>query len=108
LSQASQTLEGFASLQGDERPTTRTSRSEVLDYLAKWQQRAQKERQLHQEMQWLAENRHRYSGRWIALEGGRLLAVGDTSREVFSKVANCTEPPLVIRIEEEELPFAGW
>jgi len=59
-------------------------------------------------MKWLAENGHRFRGRWIALEGDRLLADGTTSREVFSKVAERSQPPLVIRIDEEELPFAGW
>ena len=70
--------------------------------------RAQKHERFVQEMKWLAENGRKFSGKWIALEGERLLAVGGTSREVFSKVADRTEPPLVIRIDEEELPFAGW
>jgi hypothetical protein len=71
-------------------------------------QRAQRDREYRQELRWLAENRHRFSGRWIALEGDRLLAAGDTSREVFLQVANRPRPPLVIRIDEEDLPFAGW
>jgi len=79
-----------------------------LKYLAGLHERAQKDRQFQQEMRWLAENRHRFSGKWIALKGEYLLAVGTTAKEVFSKVADRNMLPLVIRIDEEELPFAGW
>ena len=70
--------------------------------------RARKDKQFRREMKWIAENRHKFAGRWIALEGDCILAEGLTSKEVFSKVANTAHPPLVIRIEDEELPFAGW
>jgi hypothetical protein len=80
----------------------------ALAFLALLQQRAQRERQTRQEMKWLAENGRRFAGRWIALEGEQLLATGATSREVFSRVAGRAQPPLVIRIDEQELPFAGW
>lgn len=60
------------------------------------------------ERHWLAANRHRYAGRWIAIEGDQLLAVGDTSREVFAQLGDRLRPPLVIRIDEEDLPFGGW
>jgi hypothetical protein len=76
--------------------------------LARLGQRARRQRQLEMERIWLAANRHRYSGRWIALDGDRLLAVGSSSREVFSEVANHAPAPLVIHIVEQELPFAGW
>jgi len=59
-------------------------------------------------MRWLAKNRHEYSGKWIALRGDCLLAVGATAKEVFSRVTGQDTLPLVIRVDEEELPFAGW
>jgi hypothetical protein len=59
-------------------------------------------------MQWLAEHREKFPGKWIALEGEHLLAVGATAREVFSNVADQNPSPLVIRVDEEVLPFAGW
>lgn len=80
----------------------------ALELLQPLGRRAQRDRQFHQEMKWLAENGHRFRSRWIALEGDRLLADGFTSKEVFLKVAERPQPPLVIRVDEEELPFAGW
>jgi hypothetical protein len=37
-----------------------------------------------------------------------LLAVGATAKEVFSRVADRETTPLVIKIADDELPFAGW
>lgn len=61
-----------------------------------------------QEKLWLAENRQRFAGHWIALQGRTLLASGDTAKEVFSRVAGQVPPPLVIRVDDETHPFAGW
>jgi antitoxin (DNA-binding transcriptional repressor) of toxin-antitoxin stability system len=61
------------------------------------------------ELRWLARNRQRYAGRWVALDGDQLLAVGDTAREVYAATANHPRTPLVTRVErEDELYFAGW
>jgi hypothetical protein len=76
--------------------------------LARLRQRAEGGRQFREESTWLADNSRTFSGRWIALEGRQLLAVGATSKEVFSKVANRAKPPLVIHVADEDLPFAGW
>jgi antitoxin (DNA-binding transcriptional repressor) of toxin-antitoxin stability system len=61
------------------------------------------------ELKWLAVNQERYAGRWVALEGDRLLAVGDSAREVCAATANHPRTPLVTRVEpEDEVYFAGW
>jgi antitoxin (DNA-binding transcriptional repressor) of toxin-antitoxin stability system len=61
------------------------------------------------EFKWLALNRRRYAGRWVALDGDRLLAVGDSAREVYAAIANQRQTPLVTRVEpDDELYFAGW
>jgi hypothetical protein len=60
------------------------------------------------ELQWLASNRKDYAGQWVALQGDRLLASGADAREVFLKVRQIVPPPVVVRVEEENLPFAGW
>jgi hypothetical protein len=61
------------------------------------------------ELEWLALNRAKYAGRWVALQGDALLAVGDSAREVYSAIAGREGVPLVTRVDsEEESPFAGW
>lgn len=79
-----------------------------LEAIEKRGTRAMRSRSFQQEVQWLAENRNRFLGRWVALQGNVLLAEGATAREVFQQVAGQELPPLVIRIDSEDLPFAGW
>jgi hypothetical protein len=81
---------------------------DALEHLARYEQRVDSEKKFSEEMNWLAANKRRFAGRWIALEGAQLLVVGNTSREVFSQLPDNATPPLVIRIDEENLPFAGW
>ena len=66
------------------------------------------ERQMS-ELSWLETHREQFAGRWVALEGSVLLAVGDSAREVYAAIARREGAPLVTRVEpEEQLPFAGW
>jgi hypothetical protein len=81
---------------------------ETLRHLAEMERHKALNHQFRRETAWLTANKHRYRGRWIAIEGDQLLAVGATSREVFSQLGTRTQPPLVVRIEEEDRPFAGW
>lgn len=60
------------------------------------------------ESTWLAENRHLYRGKWIALDYDKLLAASFIAKEVFDKVRGYVPTPLVVRIEDDELPFGGW
>jgi len=61
------------------------------------------------EFRWLALNRERYAGRWVALYGDQLLAVGDSAQEVYAAITNRRQTPLVTRVEpEDEVYFAGW
>jgi antitoxin (DNA-binding transcriptional repressor) of toxin-antitoxin stability system len=61
------------------------------------------------EFRWLALNRERYGGRWVALDGDTLLVVGESAQEVYAAIANHRKTSLVTRVEpEDELPFGGW
>lgn len=61
------------------------------------------------ELQWIAAHRDQYAGAWVALVGDRLLAQGDSARQVFASVANSGDRPLVIKIEPQGLDsFGGW
>jgi hypothetical protein len=94
---------GRANMTGDARHAV-----EVLRAMSRQKHQAQRITQFQHERTWLAENRDRFLGRWVALEGHTLLAAGDTAREVFAKVSDRFTPPLVIRIDGDNRPFAGW
>lgn len=80
----------------------------ALEEATQLRERIREKRHFQDELQWLAENRHKFFGQWIALQGAQLLAVGATAKDVFSKVADRKSPPLVVKITDDELPFAGW
>jgi len=60
-------------------------------------------------LRWLNENRDKYSGQWVALDGDRLIASGSTAKEVYSKAKDeGVEIPFVEQVTEEESgPFTG-
>ena len=60
-------------------------------------------------LKWLNENREKYSGQWVALDGDRLIASGPTAKEVYSKAkAEGVEIPFVELVtERESAPFTG-
>jgi hypothetical protein len=62
------------------------------------------------EQLWLTQNQTHYAGRWVALEGARLVAQGSSARQVLEAArAEGYEQPLVMHIPKEaELPFGGW
>jgi len=62
-------------------------------------------------LQWLHENREKYSGQWVALDGDRLIASGPTAKEVYSKAkAGNVEVPFVELVTDREpMPStSGW
>jgi len=60
------------------------------------------------DLRWLAANRQAYLGQWVALHGDHLLAAGPDAKEVFSQVKHLSPPPVLMLVEEDRLPFAGW
>jgi hypothetical protein len=60
-------------------------------------------------LRWLYENREKYSGQWVALDGDRLIASGPTAKEVYLKAkAEGVEIPFVELVTDREpLPFTG-
>jgi hypothetical protein len=62
------------------------------------------------EMRWLAENRDKYAGQWVIVEGDRLIASGPNSQEVFQAAKQAgIEVPFLVQVEpEDQLPFGGW
>lgn len=62
------------------------------------------------EFSWLAQNKHKYLGQYVALNGDELLCYGTNGREVIKKARSLgVRNPLIVHIEEDEdLPFGGW
>ncbi|HKX33173.1 MAG TPA: DUF5678 domain-containing protein [Blastocatellia bacterium] len=58
---------------------------------------------------WMNERAHEYGGRWVALDGNRLIAHGEDAAEVFAAAdADGAYLPLVIYIPPADAPpFAG-
>ena len=80
----------------------------ALAELRKAEQQAEQKKTHQQALAWLAKNRDIYAGQWIALQGGELLANGKDARDVYTRVRGQQPPALVLKIDSEELPFAGW
>jgi hypothetical protein len=60
-------------------------------------------------LRWLDENREKFLGQWVALDGDRLIASGTTAQEVYSKAkAEGVAIPFVELVtERESAPFTG-
>ena len=60
-------------------------------------------------LRWLQENREKYSGQWVALDGDRLIASRSTAKEVYSKAkAEGIEIPFVELVTDRgPVPFTG-
>ncbi len=59
-------------------------------------------RYLDEDVAWLKRNRASYSGQWVALLGGELLAAADTLRDVLASLRErdeLEEPPLIQKVE---------
>lgn len=62
-------------------------------------------------LEWLPKTREKYLGQWVALDGDRLIASGQTAKEVYSKAsAGGVQIPFVELVtEQESVPFiGGW
>ena len=62
------------------------------------------------ELRWLTEHSKEYAGRWVALDGGCLIADGVDAKAVFAAARRSGSPrPLFLRVEPSAaLPFGGW
>jgi hypothetical protein len=62
------------------------------------------------EQEWVRSHGREYSGRWVALDGSRLVAEATGAREALeqARAAGVVSPFLVHMTEPSELPFGGW
>ena len=52
-----------------------------------------------EEFEWIVANRDTYRGRWVAVEGKRLVADAPSYPEIQSRIQKLKSPPLVHRID---------
>ena len=62
------------------------------------------------ERKWLAEHRADYGGKWVVLDGDRLVSVGTNGRDVYEEARRQgIKIPFLARVELlDSLPFGGW
>lgn len=61
-------------------------------------------------LRWLSSHRKQYGGKWVALDGDRLVAAGSSASEVYQAARRAgVTIPFVEQVRlVEKLPFAGW
>jgi hypothetical protein len=63
---------------------------------------------LSQSRKWLEENRHKYIGKWVVLDGGRFIGASDNPKDLVEKARReGVEIPFVKFIEDDNEPFSG-
>ncbi len=59
-------------------------------------------------MNWLRKNREKYAGKYVALEGSRLVGAGKTIREAHEQAKeNGVKSPFLIRVSSENEILSG-
>lgn len=79
----------------------------ALEQIRALHRKQERRRREQAEAEWIAANRARYAGRWVALLGGDLIATGDSAKAVAQAAASAPSTPLIIYLDHD-LPFAGW
>jgi hypothetical protein len=60
-------------------------------------------------LKWVDENRKKYDGQFVVLEGEELIAHGKNAKELYEIArSKGIESPFIKRVKAEILPFGGW
>jgi hypothetical protein len=60
------------------------------------------------EMDWIAQHQQQYLGRWVALDGDRLIGHSDDPRPLVEKArSEGVERPLIVHLQEEPTAYTG-
>ena len=73
-----------------------------------WNERVEK---FHLALRWIDEHRQEFLGKWVCLDGDRLVSYGEDAKKVYSEAkAEGIEIPFIEQVREEETaPFwGGW
>ena len=70
--------------------------------------RTKTEVDLSKEQKWLKENQDKYIGKWVVLDGEKLVGAGDDPKPFVEEArANGVKIPFVQFIEDDSIPFTG-
>ena len=71
-----------------------------------WQKKNEKFRLA---LQWIEEHKEEYDGKFVVLDGDKLIACGTDSKTVYDEArAKGYKSPFLKRIKAKTLPFGGW
>ncbi|MGI8467974.1 MAG: DUF5678 domain-containing protein [Pyrinomonadaceae bacterium] len=113
-------IELLDSIKNEARKLSATEKAQLTDYLLRETEKANsKDLGLASEtedetrtlrMKWLKENREKYAGQYVALNGNRLVGVGRNIREAHEQARqNGINKPFLVRVSgENEILSGGW
>lgn len=60
-------------------------------------------------LQWIEENKEEFDGKFVVLDGDKLVAFGTDSKIVYEEArAKGYKSPFLKRVKAKTLPFGGW
>ena len=60
-------------------------------------------------LQWIEEHKEEYDGKFVVLDGDKLVACGTDSKTVYDEArAKGYKSPFLTRVKAKTLPFGGW
>ena len=69
----------------------------------------EKDRKFQIALKWIDEHRKEFDGKFVVLDGDKLVACGNDSKIVYDEArAKGYKSPFLKRITAEDLPFGGW
>ena len=69
----------------------------------------QKNEKFRLALQWIEEHKEEYDGKFVVLDGDKLIACGTDSKTVYDEArAKGYKSPFLTRVKAKTLPFGGW
>lgn len=69
----------------------------------------QKNEKFRRALQWIEDHKEEYDGKFVVLDGDKLVACGTDSKTVYDEArAKGYKSPFLKRIKAKTLPFGGW
>lgn len=85
------------------------NRKELIETEAKKAELEQKNEKFKRALQWIEEHKEEYDGKFVVLDGDKLVTCGTDSKTVYDKArAKGYKSPFLTRVKAKDLPFGGW